>query len=97
MLLFQYIATYPSMIRGISKLEKHSLGLYVTSDIKKLCIFLVHLAHEFSSYYSRAKILLEPQPHLLPLMYARLMLVSSVKQILYNGLKLLSIEPINQL
>lgn len=97
MLLFQYIAAYPVMVREASTLEKQGLGLYVTSGSNKLCTFLIHLAREFSSYYGRVKILLEPQPHLLPLMYARLTLVSCVKQVLYNGLKLLSIEPINEL
>ena len=36
MLLFQYIAAYPSMIREASTLEKQGLGLYVTSGSKKV-------------------------------------------------------------
>ncbi|XP_065912434.1 uncharacterized protein [Dysidea avara] len=96
-LLFQYIAAYPSMIKDIATFQKQGLGLYVVSDIKKLCIFLVQLSRKFSSYYSRVKILLEPQTHLLPLMYARLTLVNSIKQVMHNSLEFLSIEPIDQL
>ena len=36
MLLFQYVATYPSMVREASTLEKRGLGLYVTSGSNKV-------------------------------------------------------------
>jgi len=35
-LLFQYIAAYPGIIREVTALQKQGLGLYVTSGIKKV-------------------------------------------------------------
>ena len=39
MLLFQYIAAYPGIVREASTLEKQGLGLYVTSGSNKVCMY----------------------------------------------------------
>ena len=38
-----------------------------------------------------------PEPHLLPLIHARLYLVTAIRQVMHNGLTLLGIEPLEQL
>lgn len=95
MLLYNYIEPYPSLVQSTVSLSSD----WIRSEMHthKVVNFLVSLSHCFSSYYSRVHILTEPRPHLLPVMFARLHLMSAVYQVMQNGLHLLDIVPPKQL
>ncbi|XP_019855500.1 PREDICTED: uncharacterized protein LOC109584255 isoform X1 [Amphimedon queenslandica] len=93
-LLYSYILLYPSMLRDATKLTG---SIIATNTMNKLPQFLIKLCHLFSSYYSRVKILLPPEPHLFPLIHARMTLVIALKQVLFNGLQILGISPLEKL
>ena len=69
---------YPSLIeRAASASEPHLI-----------CYYLKDLAGLLHSYYNSEKFLVEEQE----LMYSRLFLLSGVKQVIHNGLKILGIS-----
>ncbi len=63
----------------------------------KVAPFLLELARDLSSYYSRVHVLVEPKPQLLPTMHARLVLLKAVQQVMHNALSLLGLTPLAQL
>jgi arginyl-tRNA synthetase len=111
-IIYNYIFIYPSIIKETCQLSNANNTSVVSSGCKKLSQFLIKLCHAFSRYYSRVKILMvrlipiptvsfpfhqSPEPDLIPLIQARLMLVLTLKQVLADGLKLLQINPLNEL
>ncbi|XP_064399960.1 DALR anticodon-binding domain-containing protein 3-like [Halichondria panicea] len=96
-LLFHYVLQYPLLLKEAAKIAKKGVGVHITLGLKKICQFLTRFSHAFSSYYSRTKVLMPPEPHLLPLIHARLYLLMAIKQVLHNGLALLAIEPFEQM
>lgn len=96
-LFFQYGLQYPLIVREAAELKCRGVGIRVDSALKKVCMFLTKLSHAFSSYYSRVKVLLPPEPHLVPLVHARLYLMSAIKHVMHSALTLLQIEPMDQL
>lgn len=81
--LVRIMASYPDTLRYASK--NHEPSTLVT--------YLFKLTHQFSSTYKVLRVMGEPEEVLL----ARLALFSSVRQILYNGLKLLGITPVERM
>ncbi len=71
--------------------------LKATIGTHKVAQFLLDLARDLSSYYSRVHVLVEPKPQLLPTMYGRLMLLKAVQQVMHNALHLLGLKPLAQL
>jgi hypothetical protein len=96
-ILFHYVLQYPPMVADVSSSICDSETVRIETKLKKICQFLTQMSHSVSSYYSRVKILMAPEAHLVPLIHARLMLVKAVKQTMYNALQLLAIEPPEQL
>ncbi|XP_029635069.1 DALR anticodon-binding domain-containing protein 3 [Octopus sinensis] len=94
-LLYNFVEPYPSLVQ--STVPTIGDCLYLNIQTHKVTGFLVSLSHCLSSYYSRVHVLGEPRRHLLPLMYARLHLLTAVHQVMLNGLQLLNIEPASQL
>ncbi|CAH1785056.1 unnamed protein product [Owenia fusiformis] len=94
-LLFNYVMSYPSIVQqAIAPLHK---GIHSQIQTHKICNFLLHMARDMSSYYSRVHILSEARPHLLPLMHSRLHLMKGLQQVMHNALSLLNIQPPTQM
>lgn len=96
-LVFRFVARFPDIVQEAAALRTKRSTQHVQISVKKICLFLIEMSHLFSSYYSRVKILMSPEPHLLPLICARLHLVSALKQVASNALTLLGIEPLSEL
>ncbi|KAK3737758.1 hypothetical protein QZH41_017213, partial [Actinostola sp. cb2023] len=83
-LLLRYVMTYPSAVRdaihGFLTQPRHDS--LVTTNINKICCFLLEMSQDFSSYYGRTHILGEPRPHLFPTMFARLYLLKAIQQVI---------------
>lgn len=95
-LLRLYVLLYPKLLEEATTF-RHTRGINISVPLKKICLFLTSLSHAFSSYYSRTKILLAPEDHLMPLIHARVHLMTAVQQVMKNALSLLGIEPIDHL
>ncbi|XP_025405224.1 DALR anticodon-binding domain-containing protein 3 [Sipha flava] len=86
-LIFNYLSVFPSIIQECTKyLSSAHIGVY------KLCSFLVEMSSCVSSFYHKHNILMDPLPHFLPLMYARLYLVKALIQVYENAFHILGIE-----
>lgn len=88
-LVFSYILSYPSMLRGsVENVEHGKLAPHL------VCSFIMEMCSCFSVYYRRVRILTESRSHLLPVMFARLYLLQGIQQVLHNALNLLGIKPV---
>ncbi|XP_033103066.1 DALR anticodon-binding domain-containing protein 3-like isoform X1 [Anneissia japonica] len=96
-LFFQYILPYPDIITEVLEPVFHSVGPRIQLQTHKVCGFLVNLSRDLSAYYSRTHVLSEARAHLLPVMFARLHLLKAIKQIMDNSLKLIDIEPLQEM
>jgi arginyl-tRNA synthetase len=96
-IFFRYLLQYPLMVREVTSSVCDSHSIHCHSKLKKVCQFLTQLSHAVSSYYSRVKVLMAPEPHLVPLIHARLALVMAIKQTMHSALHLLAIDPPDQL
>jgi arginyl-tRNA synthetase len=96
-ILFRYLLQFPLVVREVTSSVCQSRALCCQIKLKKICQFLTQLSHCVSTYYSRVKILMAPEPHLIPLIHARLLLVTAIKRTMYSALQLLAIEPPEQL
>ncbi|XP_041459923.1 DALR anticodon-binding domain-containing protein 3-like [Lytechinus variegatus] len=93
-LLFSHILTLPDVILDSIGESITTQELSCKFETHKICRYLVSLSQDLSTYYSRYRILVEPRPHLLPTMFARIYLLKAVHQVLGNGLALLKITPL---
>eukprot|EP00731_Ephydatia_muelleri_P002141 Em0001g2141a len=80
-LLWGYVLPYPMVVQEATTFRPTHGNTNVTVPLKKICLFLIRLSHAFSTYYSRVKILLAPEPHLMPLIHARILLMKTVQQV----------------
>lgn len=85
-LMFNFILSWPDVVRN-SFHEQHP-------KIHLLYSFLSSLALSFSVYYHRHRVLTEPLPHLLPLVFARIHLLKTVETIFINAFRVLNIKPL---
>ncbi|XP_001192714.4 DALR anticodon-binding domain-containing protein 3 [Strongylocentrotus purpuratus] len=97
-LLFSHILTLPDVIlESVGERVTTPQELACKFETHKICRYLVSLSQDLSTYYGRFRILVEPRPHLLPTMFARIYLLKAVHQVLGNGLALLKITPLTQM
>jgi len=62
-----------------------------------VCELLISLCVEFSTYYSKVRILVENQPHLMSALKARVFLLKTVQRILHRGLAVLGLKPVERM
>ncbi|XP_074646702.1 DALR anticodon-binding domain-containing protein 3-like isoform X2 [Tubulanus polymorphus] len=94
-LLFNYVLPFPDVVKCcIEKFDDNCLN--ITIHTHRICGFLQNLTRKLSSYYNRVHILVEPRPHLLPVIFARLYLMKFIQQVIHNSLSLLRIDPLQQ-
>jgi len=62
-----------------------------------VCEMLMSLCVEFSTYYSKVRILVENQPHLLEGLQARVYLLKAVQALLHRGLSMLALCPVERM
>ena len=89
-LLVKYVLIFPDFLR------EHSAAPQLNS-ISSICRFLISLSQDFSSYYSKTKILLQSAAHLYPRVYARVHLVASLRRVMDICFRILEIKPPHQL
>jgi len=65
-----------------------------TLSFHKLVNFLLSLATTYSRYYNRVKTLKDPLPHLIPIVHARVFLITDVNNVFDDGLRILNLEPL---
>jgi len=65
-----------------------------TLSFHKLVNFLLSLATTYSRYYNRVKTLKDPLPHLVPVVHARVFLITEVNKVFDDGLRILNLEPL---
>lgn len=63
-------------------------------SLHPVLVGLDKICRVFSVYYRRVRVLTEPRPQLLPVMYARLYLLQCVENILGTGLSIFDIKPL---
>uniref|UniRef100_A0A8D0GI52 DALR anticodon binding domain containing 3 n=1 Tax=Sphenodon punctatus TaxID=8508 RepID=A0A8D0GI52_SPHPU len=97
LLLFNNILPFPEVLSQAVQLPFSGKGIRVTANTEAVCKFLVHLSMDFSSYYNRVHILGEPLPHLFSQMFARLQLMSAVRDVLHSALATLHLPPLSQI
>ncbi|KAK7462600.1 hypothetical protein BaRGS_00038353 [Batillaria attramentaria] len=97
MLAFLYLNTFPKLVREAFGTWQKDDRIAADFHTHKVAHFLLNFAKVLSSYYSRYHVLGGSEPHLLPLMFARLSLMKAAHQVLCNGLRLLGLQPFSQL
>ncbi|XP_028414459.1 uncharacterized protein LOC114537597 [Dendronephthya gigantea] len=95
-LVLKYVANYPIIVNNVASSVKNPSGL-IRCTSSKIPQFLVSLSQAISSYYSRVRILVKPQEHLYPVIFAKLYLIKSLHQVMENALHLLNIDAIDQM
>ena len=89
-LFVKYVLMFPDL------LKEHSTTLQPNS-ISNICRFLISLSQDFSTYYSKTKILVQSGAHLYPKVYARIHLVTSLRRVMDVCFRVLEIKPPHQL
>lgn len=84
LLTLQFSYWLVNCVRSKGKISLHPILV----GMDKLC-------RVFSVYYRRVRVLTEPRPHLLPVMYARLYLLQSLERILGVGLSIFNMKPLD--
>lgn len=85
-LMFNFVLSWPDIVRN---------SFYITyPNIHLLFSFLSSLALCFSVYYHHHRVLTEPLPHLLPLVFARIHLLKTIETIFLNAFSILDIKPL---
>lgn len=91
-LLYAYVLQFPfvikSCVRGVEK------GLV---NPQHLISFLSGLSSVFSVYYRRVRILTDPRDHMFSLIHSRIYLLKAIQVVFLNALKILNIEPIEEM
>lgn len=91
-LLYAYVLQFPfvikSCVRGVEK------GLV---NPQHLISFLSGLSSVFSVYYRRVRILTDPRDHMFSLIHSRIYLLQAIQVVFHNALKILNIEPIEEM
>jgi len=92
LLVYVYICQFPIVIRNCIKSFQD--GIF---NPQNLITFLSNLSSDFSVYYRRVRILTEPREHLLEKIYSRIYLLKALQYVFHNSLKILNIEPIQEM
>lgn len=91
-LLYVYILQFPLVIKNcIRSIEK---GIF---NPQHLITFLSNLSSVFSIYYRRIRILIEPRDHLFGTIHSRIYLLKALQHVFHNALRILNIEPIQEM
>jgi len=93
-LVFHFVLPYADYIESFADRQ-------VTADklqnVNKICSLLLGSANCFSKYYRRVRILRDPQPHLLTVMYARLYLILALRIVNEHAFDILGIRALKQM
>ena len=82
--LFQF----GDVVRAV--VEDHDRGVF---HLQKLHTFLLLLSRDFSRYYRSVRVLLNPLPHLIPIVAGRVILLKALKRLYEEAFLLLGITP----
>eukprot|EP00794_Sanderia_malayensis_P006325 gene6325-7050_t len=96
-LFVKYVIQFPLLINSLGDSLSKTHKFHVNPTVNKVCSFLTSMARDLSSYYHQTKVLLDPRPHLFPLMNARIYLVIALKQVMLNAFELIGINPPTQM
>ncbi|PIK55262.1 putative DALR anticodon-binding domain-containing protein 3 [Apostichopus japonicus] len=97
-LLLHYAMQFPDLVaETLGNIFTITQGSRCNLYPNKVCRFLYSLSRDLSVYYSRTHILVEPRPHLIPIIHARLYLLKTVMRVMEDSLRLLDIEPLHQM
>ncbi|XP_071816552.1 DALR anticodon-binding domain-containing protein 3-like [Apostichopus japonicus] len=97
-LLLHYVMQFPDLVaETLGNIFTITQGSRCNLYPNKVCRFLYSLSRDLSVYYSRTHILVEPRPHLIPIIHARLYLLKTVMRVMEDALRLLDIEPLHQM
>ncbi|XP_034829416.1 DALR anticodon-binding domain-containing protein 3 [Maniola hyperantus] len=101
-LIFTYIMGLPSLIKASFDLNKGG-SQYADGGMGRglrphlVCNFLSSMVKLFSQYYRRVRILTEPRKHLLPVMFARIHMLTILNDTLKLCLRMLNIKSVSQM
>jgi len=92
-IFMKYIFAYPLLLNDLKESIMNCTTLHINPPINKVTLFMSGMARDVSSYYHQTKVLLDPMPHLFPLMFARIYLIRALEKVMHNAFKLLGINP----
>ncbi|CAH0720210.1 unnamed protein product, partial [Brenthis ino] len=92
-LIFNYIMGLPSLIKNCVELSETRCEFRP----HLICNYLSSMVKTFSQYYRRVRILTEPRKHLLPVMFARIHLLTILNNTLKLCLRILNIKSVSQM
>ncbi|CAH0399679.1 unnamed protein product [Chilo suppressalis] len=92
-LVFNYIMGFPSMLENCVEVNEK------TCEFRPhlLCSFLCSMVRVFSQYYRKVRVLTEPRKHLLPVLFARLHMLTILNDTLKTCLNILNIKSVSQM
>ncbi|XP_059175877.1 DALR anticodon-binding domain-containing protein 3-like isoform X3 [Physella acuta] len=97
-LVYLFLAAFPDVVRQAVEVVFPTGGRCSAKvHTHKITNFLVSFSTRLSAHYSRYHVLASGEPHLLPLMYARLYLMKSAHQLLVNCLHLIGVKALSYL
>lgn len=89
----RYLLTFENLVKDV----RVTMTTSKDATIHVIPKYLSNLSRDMSSYYHQTKILLDPRPHLFPLMFARLSFAMALKQVMKESFDLLGIDPPEQM
>ncbi|XP_050420758.1 DALR anticodon-binding domain-containing protein 3 [Adelges cooleyi] len=91
-LIHNFLGTYPQVVRDSAKYL-----MSASVDVHRLCKFLSEMSSAVSLFYHRQRVLCDPLPCLLPVMYARLYLIKAAIQVYDNVFDLLDVRSVREM
>ena len=92
-LVFHSVLPYVDFLAGFNE----EITAAKLQSLNKMCFLLIGLANCFSKYYRRVRILRDPQPQLLNVMYARLYLILTLRIVNEHAFDILGIRALKQM
>ncbi|CAH2243590.1 jg25801 [Pararge aegeria aegeria] len=101
-LIFTYIMGLPSLLDSSVCVDESTLVRRHDDRVHEfrphlICKFLSNMVKRFSQYYRRVRILTEPRQHLLPVLYARIHMLTILNNTLKLCLRILNIKSVSQM
>ncbi|CAK1555470.1 unnamed protein product [Leptosia nina] len=92
-LVFNYILGLPTLLKNCVEIteEKCEFRPHL------ICSFLSSMVRIVSQYYRKVRILIEPRKHLLPVIFARIYLLTCLNDTLKTCLRILNIKSVSQM